>query len=130
MEMRGPLVALCVALNAVQMMLPDRLQAETLRWKCTYTSIATPKGLANEKFALEFAVDNVTGKAVIIGNAGMSDVDVFNGSHALTFQEKLTTGAIQTTTIAHDGRSVHSRHTLLSLENGLTPSQYYGQCTR
>jgi hypothetical protein len=128
--MRGPLVALCAALNVVQMMLPDRLQAETLRWKCTYSSMAAPKGLSNEKFALEFALDNLTGKAVIIGNSGMSDVDVFSGSHGLTFQERLPTGAIQTTTIARDGRSVHSRHTLLSLENGLTPSQYYGQCSR
>jgi hypothetical protein len=128
--MRGPLVALCVALNVVQMMLPDRLQAETLRWKCTYSSMATPKGLSNERFALEFALDNLTGKAVIIGNGGMSDVDVFSGSHGLTFQEILPTGAIQTTTIARDGRTVHSRHTLLSLENGLTPSQYYGQCSR
>jgi hypothetical protein len=129
--MRGTLVTLCVAVNVVQVMLPDRLQAETLRWKCTYSSIATPKGLANEKFALEFAVDNITGKAVIIGNNGMSDVDVFSGSYGLTFQEKLTTGAIQTTTIARDGRSVHSRHTLSPLETiGLMPSQYYGQCSR
>jgi hypothetical protein len=84
-----------MALNFVPMMLPGRLQAETLRWKCTYTSIATPKGLANEKFALEFALDNITGKAVLIGNAGMSDVDVFGGSHGLTFQEKLATGAVR-----------------------------------
>jgi hypothetical protein len=79
---------------------------------------------------LEFALDNLTGKAVIIGNLGMSDVDIFSGSDGLTFQEKLRTGAIQTTTIARDGRSVHSRHTLFTLEDGLTPSQYYGQCIR
>jgi hypothetical protein len=79
---------------------------------------------------LRFALDNFTGKAVIIGNAGMSDVDVLGGSHVLTFQKKLATGAVQSTTIARVGRSVHSRHTLLLLENGLTPSQYYGQCNR
>jgi hypothetical protein len=84
---RGSLVTLCMALNFVPMMLPSRLQAETLRWKCTYTSIATPKGLASENFALEFALDNFTGKAVIIGNAGMCDADVLGGSQGLTFKK-------------------------------------------
>jgi hypothetical protein len=69
-------------------------QAETLRWKCNYTSIATPKGLAQEKFALEFALDTVTRKAVIIGNAGMSDVDAVGGNQGITFQEKLGSGAV------------------------------------
>jgi hypothetical protein len=96
--------------------------AETLRWKCSYTSMATPRGLAQEKFAL----DAVTRKAVIIGNAGMSDIDAVGGNQGITFQEKLGSGAVQTTTIANDGSSVHSRHTIIG--DGLTPSQYYGRC--
>ena len=101
-------------------------QAETLRWKCDYTSIATPKGLAAEKFALEFALDTVTKKAVIIGNAGMSDVAAVGGNQGITFQETLGSGAVQTTTIANDASSVHSRHTMIG--GKLTPSQYYGTC--
>ena len=103
--------------------------AEALRWKCAYASMASPKGLVGEKFALEFAFDTVTGSAVIIGNAGMSNVDAFSGSIGITFQEKLASGAIQTTTITLNGSSVHSRHTMMSIDEGkLTPSQYYGRC--
>ena len=58
------------------------VQAETLRWNCDYATIATPKGLAAEKFALEFALDTITKKAVTIGNAGMSDVAAVGGSQA------------------------------------------------
>jgi hypothetical protein len=47
----------------------------------------------------------------------------------MTFMEKLTTGVVQTTTIANSGASVHSRHTLLS-DNEITPSQYYGRCDK
>ena len=100
--------------------------AETLRWKCSYPSMASPTGIVGEKFSLEFALDTVTKKAIIIGNAGVSDVDAVGGSHGLTFQERLSTGAVQTTTIANDGSSVHSRHTMISRK--LTPSQYYGTC--
>ena len=88
--------------------------------------MASPKGLVSEKFSLEFALDNITGKAVVIGNAGMSDAEATLGAFGITFQEKLVSGAIQTTTIAKDGSSVHSRHTLIGEK--LTPSQYYGTC--
>ncbi|MBR0823754.1 hypothetical protein [Bradyrhizobium liaoningense] len=101
-------------------------RAETLRWKCDYTLIASPKGLAAEAFSLEFALDTATKKAVIIGNAGMSDVAAVGGNQGITFQEKLASGAIQTTTIANDGSSVHSRHTIIG--RAVVPSQYYGKC--
>jgi hypothetical protein len=84
------------------------------------------KGLAAEKFALEFALDTITKKAVIIGNAGMSDVAAVGGSQDITFQETLGSGAVQTTTIANDASSVHSRLTMIG--GKLTPSQYYGTC--
>ena len=102
-------------------------EAEAIRWVCNYGTIATPTGLKSEKFKLEFALDTLTKRAVLIGNAGMSDVDAFNGDQGITFQEKLGSGAIQTTTISYkDGRSVHSRHSMLS--GAFVPSQYYGEC--
>ena len=101
-------------------------QAETLRWKCDYTSTASPESVVAVKFALEFAGDTITGKAVIIGNNGMADVAVVSGKQGITFQETLGSGAVQTTTIAMDGSSVHSRHTIML--GKLTPSQYYGTC--
>jgi hypothetical protein len=100
--------------------------AESLRWKCTYSSVASPTGVAGEKFSLEFTFDTVTKKAVVIGNTGMSDVDAVGGSQALTFEERLSSGAVQTTTITNDRSSVHSRHTMIG--GKLTPSQYYGTC--
>jgi len=109
------------------LVLSSTVHAETLRWVCDYSTVASSKGVAKEKFKLEFAVDSLTKRAVLIGNAGMSDVDVYNGDQGITFQEKLVTGAIQTTTISHkDGTSVHSRHSMLG--GSLVPSQYYGEC--
>lgn len=102
------------------------VQAETLRWKCDYTTMVSQKGLAVEKFSLEFALDTITKKAVFIGNAGVSDVVAVGGSQGITFQETLGSGAVQTTTIANDASSVHSRHTMMG--GKLMPSQYYGTC--
>jgi hypothetical protein len=115
-----------VTLSALALAQPPMAHAETLRWKCDYPSYASPAGLKAEKFSLEFAGDTITGKAVIIGNNGMADVAVVSGNLAITFLEKLGSGAVQTTTIMKDGKSVHSRHTM---GPGLmTPSQYYGTC--
>ncbi len=102
-------------------------RADTLRWVCKYDVMASPAGVQRESFRLEFALDSLTKKAVLIGNAGMSDVAVFNGDQAITFAETLGTGVIQTTSISHtDGKSVHSRHSILG--GSFVPSQYYGAC--
>ena len=51
------------------------------------------------------------------------------GGAAISFMEKLETGAVQTTTISFKGDSVHSRHSVLSEKDGkMVPSQSYGQC--
>ena len=41
-------------------------------------------------------------------------------------QARLGSGAVQTTTIANDASTVHSRHTMMG--GKLMPSQYYGTC--
>jgi hypothetical protein len=102
-------------------------RAETLRWVCEYKTVVSPKGLSSELFQLEFALDTISKKSVLIGNAGVSDVTAYNGDQGITFQERLASGAIQTTTITHsDGKSVHSRHSML--RGALVPTQYYGEC--
>ena len=101
-------------------------RAETVRWRCNYTSYASPERVVAVAFPMEFVVDTITRKAVIMGNNGMSDVAVVSGTEGFTFQETLSSGAVQTTTIAKDGSSVHSRHTIML--GKLTPSQYYGAC--
>jgi hypothetical protein len=102
--------------------------AKNFRWNCVYTVVAAPNGLSKEEFKLEFLHDDVTGKAVIVGNAGMADVDLHTGYLGITFLEKLPSGVVQTTTIADSGASVHSRHTILGVDKKITPSQFYGQC--
>jgi hypothetical protein len=75
---------------------------------------------------MEFAYDDLTGKAVMIGHQGVADVEIHMGPSGVTFSEKLLAGVVQTTTVSNDGRSVHSRHTIIGKE--MVPSQYYGQC--
>jgi hypothetical protein len=89
--------------------------------------MASPAGIKKDQFKLEFALDALTKRAALVENARMSDVDVYDGDRRIPFQEKLSTGVIQTTTISHkDSKSAHSRHSLLG--GNLVPSQYYGEC--
>jgi len=64
---------------------------------------------------------------VMIGNNGVSDVDAHTGNLGVTFMERLNGGVIQTTIIANNGNSVHSRHTILT--DQMVSSQYYGRCS-
>ena len=114
---------------ALTICLPAELGAEALRFKCVYTKTFSPgSGLADAKgFALELALDGVTGEGVLFGNGGVSRVEAHPGDFGMTFIEKLATGAVQTTTIAKNGSSVHSRHTIFP-QGDILPSQYYGKC--
>jgi hypothetical protein len=100
--------------------------AKTSKWNCLFKLRAAAEGLFRDDFRMEFSYDDVTGKAVMIGNQGLADVEIHMGPSGVTFSEKLTGGVVQTTTVANDGRSVHSRHTIIGRE--MVPSQYYGQC--
>jgi hypothetical protein len=113
----APLVVLAISSNAI---------AKSYRWQCVYSQYASPKGLAKEHFTIEFAFDDITGKAVMIGSLGLADVEAHMGNNGITFLEKLVGGVVQTTTVAMSGKSVHSRHSILGAE--IIPSQYYGQC--
>jgi hypothetical protein len=104
--------------------------ASALQFVCTYPKFfawndAKP-GEAKD-FVLKFSLDTLTKKAFLTGNQGVEEVRVVNGDGGITFIEVLDTGAVQTTTISKDGRSVHSRHTIMFGE--LVPSQYVGQCS-
>jgi hypothetical protein len=85
-----------------------------------------PTDQKRKVFKLEFAFDDITGQAVMIGNNGVSNVDIHVGPLGVTFMEKLDGGAVQTTTVATEGASVRSRHSILNKKT--LPSQYYGQC--
>jgi hypothetical protein len=119
----------CIPLIVALMLIYGTATAKDYRWSCTYSDKASPAGIETEAhLQLIFAFDDVTRKAMVFGTNG-SDVDVHMGSLAISFMEKLETGAVQTTVISFAGDSTHSRHTLLS-DKDLVPSQYYGQCTK
>jgi len=102
--------------------------AKTVRWVCNFETEATPDGVKSAGgFVLEYMLDDVTRKAVVVGTNGMSDVEVFIGSQGFTFLEGLSTGSIQSTTVTRGGTAVHSRSTIMAGQ--LVPSQYYGKCT-
>jgi hypothetical protein len=118
---------LVASIIALALAPPDAM-AKSYKWNCVYTQRASPQGLVDDRFNLEFAFDDFTRKAAIIGNQGVADVEVHVGQQAVTFMEELNGGVVQTTTVANDGKSVHSRHTIIGRE--MKPSQYYGECVR
>jgi hypothetical protein len=70
--------------------------AKSYKWKCDYSQVASPEGTRRaERFHLEFAFDGITGKAVMIANNGISDVDIHIGSNGVTFMEKLSGGVFK-----------------------------------
>ena len=121
-----PTTALVLIVSAATMCASATAAAKTSRWNCLFNLRAAAEGLFRDNFRMEFAYDEVTGKAVMIGNQGVADVEVHMGPGGVTFSEKLIGGVVQTTTVANDGRSVHSRHSIIGRE--MVPSQYYGQC--
>jgi hypothetical protein len=103
--------------------------ARDYRWSCIYSDKSSPAGIETDAhLTLDFVFDDVTRKAMVFGNNG-SDVDVHIGTVAISFMEKLESGAVQTTIISFTGDSTHSRHTLLG-DKDFAPSQYYGQCIK
>jgi hypothetical protein len=101
--------------------------AKGFRWSCTYSKTASPDGVQEKNFKFEFTYDDVTRKGVVIG-ATQANVEVHIGSAAVSFMEKLETGAVQTTTISSTGDSVHSRHSVVREDGKMIPSQSYGRC--
>jgi len=104
----------CIVLFVALMLVYGTATAKGYRWSCTYSDKASPAGIETDAhLKLDFIFDDVTRKAMMLGN-NWSDVYVHIGSLAISFMEKLETGAVQTTVILFAGDSTHSRHTLLS----------------
>jgi hypothetical protein len=119
----------CLTLTVALMLVYGTATAKDYRWSCTYSDKVSPAGIETDAHLHpDFVFDDVTRKAMVFGTNG-SDVDVHIGRLAISFMEKLETGAVQTTLISFAGDSTHSRLTLFS-DKDLVPSQYYGQCTK
>jgi hypothetical protein len=96
----------CIALIVALMLVYGTATAKGYRWSCTYSDKASPAGIETDAHLhLEFVFDDVTRKAIVLGSNG-SDVDIHIGSLAISFMEKLETGAVQTTVISFAGGSI------------------------
>ena len=107
--------------------LPSYSFAETL--VCEFSRYHSPDetGLQTATgFEMTFRYDPITREAFMEGNGGISSVLLVNSYEGLSFLEILSTGAVQSTTVAMNGVAVHSRHSLIL--GDLVPSQYYGIC--
>jgi hypothetical protein len=105
--------------------------ANAISFDCKFDSVCDPvEGCSNTELSLVFQIDSITGDAFVLGNNGLSAVQIHQGTQGVTFLERLPTGAVQSTTVTTSmpdpGKAVHSRHSVLSGE--LIPSQYFGRC--
>lgn len=116
------IVAVCLALTATS------AAAQSVRFQCNFDRQATPTTVANIKpFGLEYTLDTFNNKAMLRGNAGLTNVVVVSGTASYSFIEVLSTGVVQSTTIILNTRkAVHSRHTILGSD--FIPAQMYGAC--
>ena len=124
--MRGVVLATCmlVAMNAAA----EAESTKTVqRFVCVFdehVSAETTVFSRTDPLHLQFIVRG-DGSAYAVGR-NVYPAEWRLGYSGVTFLEVLKTGAVQTTTIDHQGKAVHSRHTILFGE--IVASQYYGTC--
>lgn len=100
--------------------------AKVLTWECKFDQRTDLDGVANETFELTFKIDTTSQKAYMQGNAGISELDMHIGDDAFSFVEKISSGAVQATTITRDGLAIHSRNTVISGQ--FVAAQHHGRC--
>jgi len=108
---------------------PVVLQAQTVTFVCDYKTNSDEEGLhsVNDPFVLTFLMDTEEGNSYVLGNLGAESVVHVEGDGAVTFIETTGTKNVMTTTVTKEGRSVHSRNSVIL--GSLVASQYYGSCT-
>jgi hypothetical protein len=105
--------------------------SETAIYTCRYDSYSNEKGLhkVQDEFRLSFAVDTEKETAQVVTDKGKFNIDMLPSPNGgMTFVEMIDGGKVLTTSIGLDGKSVHSRNIIL--EGRISPSQYYGACSK
>jgi hypothetical protein len=66
-------------------------------------------------------------QGLMVGNAGTTDLFVWEGQQSISFMEALPTGAVQTMTVQYNsGIAVYSRHSIIG--GSFSQSQVIGNC--
>lgn len=105
---------------------PFLAAAEVVTYACQFEFRVDEEGRSEERFPLLFKIDTLSHRAVMEGNAGLVDVEIYVGDEAFSFMEKVGSGTVQTTTITRDGLAVHSRNTVILGE--IVAAQHFGRC--
>lgn len=100
--------------------------AEVITYACQFEYRVDEEGKQDERLPLLFKIDTLSHRAVMEGNAGLVDVEIYIGDDAFSFMEKVGSGTVQTTTITRDGLAVHSRNTVILGE--IVAAQHFGRC--
>ena len=104
---------------------------ETVTYSCRYESYSDEKGVhkVSDEFKLVFVVDTEKQTAQVASDKGKFNVDLLPAEKGgLAFVEMVDGGKVLTTSIDEAGKSVHSRNIIL--EGRISPSQYYGTCSK
>jgi hypothetical protein len=110
---------------------PPSASCDTVTYACRYDTYSNPKGMheVKEEFKLVFVVDNDKQTAQSVTDKGKFNVDMLPSlTGGMTFVEVVDGSKVLTTSIDSAGKSVHSRNIIL--EGRISPSQYYGSCSK
>lgn len=119
-----------VLLLAIAAVTPLPTAAAVIHFDCRFSAACSYANGCTQNAALnlEFDLDTAARSAAVVEDGVRSEAAYFTGHDAMTFVERLATGAARTTTIARSLFAVHSRHAVSPGGAEIVPVQFYGKC--
>jgi len=114
--------------TALFLLMPVAAFAGVKEFACDYSSYSDLEGVHELESVYEvvFKVDEDAGKSVRLSENGNNEVNVVYFGAEITFLEVTKTGNVESTLIAKNLNSVHTRNTVMM--GDISPMQYYGTC--
>lgn len=104
--------------------------SQTFEYQCRFTKTINHKAEVSESvFDIKFVEDSHTGKAVMVGNNGVAELNINQGRFK-TFIEPIESGAVTTTTIFDNGTAIHYRISSLPGIDVYYSAMLYGKCLK